>query len=353
MDCILPDQISGRAYAPMSSHQFQAKLVIRSKSDPGADNTVELTNEAGAIVSTAVVSDIKVEAPLGKQPRRLTFPDGAMFETGAHQKVEQLFGKDRLGWLHKLEAFHPRLIGIVLACGFAVWLIYRFGLDVLVAGAIALTPPLVVEQIDRGTLQAIDFQMAKPSTLSAEEKARVEDIFAKLLPHIATVPDGTGFQLLFRSMPGVGPNAFALPGGTVVMTDQFVKKFPEDDILASVLGHEIGHVVERHGLRQVYRSLTTYILVALIAGETGPLLEDVLLEGNLLLSLSYSRQHETSADRFGVGLANRAGFNPNGLRSFFERMAKTGGQPPQWLSTHPNSKDRVTSINGFIQELNR
>ena len=171
---------------------------------------------------------------------------------------------------------------------------------------------------------------------------------------VAPAPRFGDYTLVFRSMPKVGPNAFALPGGTVVVTDQLVRSFPETDVIAGVLGHEIAHVAEAHGLRQVYRSLGTYLLVALIVGDVGPILEDMLLEGGLLLSLSHSREHEREADRIGVMLAARAGYDPAAVARFFERMA--AGKPasgPSWLSTHPATGERVLEIRRLAEEIGR
>ena len=159
------------------------------------------------------------------------------------------------------------------------------------------------------------------------------------------------FKLLFRAMPEAGPNAFALPGGTMVMTDELIREFPSEDVIAGILGHEIGHVVEEHGLRRLYRSLGSYVLIALLAGETGPMLEDILLEGNALMSLSYSRAQESAADEFGLTLSHRAGFDPAGLKVFFERLGMEIGDDVQWMSTHPSHSNRVEAIERYINGL--
>ena len=130
--------------------------------------------------------------------------------------------------------------------------------------------------------------MASPSKLESDDQERVEEIFATMRAALSEDEQEHDFKLLFRSMPRVGPNAFALPGGTIVMTDQFVNRFPQEDVLAAVIGHEMGHVVEQHGLRQTYRSLSIAVLIAFLAGDVGAFLEEIILEGSVLLSLSFS-----------------------------------------------------------------
>jgi predicted Zn-dependent protease len=70
------------------------------------------------------------------------------------------------------------------------------------------------------------------------------------------------------------------------------------------------------------------------------------------LSLNYSRKHETAADEFGLRLAHEAGFDPSGLKEFFEYAIRQGGEPSEWLSSHPSSKARLEAIDAFILRLN-
>lgn len=348
--------VHGWAFPSGSSRRVAARLLTRAPlqgEGAGPEDVIVDVMEGEVVLTSAALSDIRVDPPLGRAPRKLHFPDRALFETEDRAGVAALTGKTHGETLHRYEGLHPRLIGVVAVLVVACFVIWRWGLDLLVAGAIALTPPVVVQQLDRGTLQTIDFAMgAEPTGLSQEAQDRVQGLFAALLAELpAEDVNDHDFRLLFRSMPKVGPNAFALPGGTVIMTDQFVQSFAADHVLAGVLGHEIGHVVEQHGLRQTYRSLGMYVLIGFLAGETGPFVEDLLLEGNLLLSLRFSREHEAAADRFGVRLTNDAGYDPSGLSAFFEEMSKLGAGAPEWLSTHPSSGDRVRQIDGYIEEL--
>lgn len=343
--------LQGHAYAARSSHRRPARLLTRN-SDKGL--LVDIQAEDRAVIASALLTDINVDPPLGSAPRKLTWPDGSVFEANDYDGIAQLIGNVRGSVLHRYEAFKPRLFAVVAVCLGAIWVLWRYGLDILASVAIAFTPPIMIEQIDKGSMQTIDFAMAEPSRLTEGQKDYVEGIYHRL---VASLPEDEqqkhSFDLLFRDMPGMGPNAFALPGGTMVITDAFVYQFPQPDVIAGVLGHEIGHVVEQHGLKRLYRTLSLYLLISFLAGDTGPILEDIVLEGNLLLSLSHSRTQETAADEFGLTLADAAGFDPAGLRLFFEELHEEYGhnEPAQWMSTHPSSAERVKEIDAFIDGL--
>jgi Zn-dependent protease with chaperone function len=338
----------GFAYGAGASQRRPAQMVLTS------GNFVQLQGADGTVLARAPRDLVQVDAPLGSAPRKVHFPDGALFESQDHAAIAAILGQSRGAMLHQMEAFRPRLIAVVALCLAATWALWRYGLDILVAGAIWATPPAIVAQIDQGTMQVIDFQMASPTTISPAEQARVTAIFDDLR---AVLPEGDlrgqEFNLQFRQMDGVGPNAFALPGGTVVMTDAFVQEFGQDDILAGVLGHEIAHVVDQHGLKRLYRSLSVAVLIAFLAGDVGPILEDIVLEGNVLLSLSHSRAQERDADAFGLRLAADAGYDPDGLAVFFERLLQEygAGDESDWLSTHPSSAERVRDIRAMIEAL--
>ncbi|WP_052257602.1 MULTISPECIES: M48 family metallopeptidase [unclassified Leisingera] len=349
----LPVKIEGRAYARLSSRLMQADLLLHLEPQGTAVRQVDIVTRDGETLGSSAWADVSLDPPLGRQPRRLTLPDGTMFETDDHDAVLTLSGGAGGDWLHALEQFRPRLAAFTALAVLSAFLVWKYGLDVLASAAAAMTPPVVLQQMDRGTIEAVDFALMEPSELGADEKERARRVFQTLLEHLQDTPNGVSFQLLFREMPGMGPNAVALPGGTVMVSDAFMDRFPGEDVLAGVLGHEIGHVVEQHGLRQVYRSLGLYAVVAFVAGDTGPLLEDILLEGNVLLSLQYGREQEALADEFGVQLAARAGYAPEGLITFFETVQSEMAEPPEWMSSHPNSAARIQSIEDAIRQLQR
>lgn len=340
-----PHPISGFAFPAGSSLKVAAQLMLSAEHATlvGADGEVFVRAPRTALV---------IDPALGRAPRKITWPDGAVFETDDHAGISLLEGRTAWARLHRLERFGPHLVAFAVGCMVFAWLLWRYGLDILASAAIAVTPPAVIDQIDVSTLQIIDFTMAEPSTLDAQAQARARAIYERV---VAAVPADDlarhDFALEFRAMEDAGPNAFALPGGTMVLTDALITQFPDEDVIAAILGHEIAHVTEYHGLHRLYRSLGSYILIALLAGDTGPMLEDLLLEGQALLALSFSRAQESEADEIGLRIAFDAGYDPAGLKQFFEALGDDDDGPESWFSTHPANADRIRDIDRVIEGL--
>ncbi|MCX7646900.1 MAG: M48 family metallopeptidase [Rhodobacteraceae bacterium] len=334
--------LRGRAIPAGSSRVHAAALHL-------SPDTAALVLDDGARLRECPRAALRVEPRLGAAARRIVLPDGTLFETDDHAAVESAFGRDGWSLVHAAERFRPRLVLVLLAIVGILWALWRYGLDLMAAAALALTPAAAIDAIDAGMRDTLDLTLAAPTSLPPAGRARAEAVFARLLaqldPQTRAAHD---FRLEFRALPGMGPNALALPGGTVILSDELVTMFPSDDVLAGVLAHEIGHVVAQHGLRQLYRSAGIAVLVALLAGDTVPIVEDIVLEGNVLLSLPFSRRSEAEADAFGVALAAKAGFAPAGLITFFDAIGARAGEGPSWLSTHPASQARSDAIRELI-----
>jgi predicted Zn-dependent protease len=134
-------------------------------------------------------------------------------------------------------------------------------------------------------------------------------------------------------------NAFALPGGFVTVDYGLLSAAQSGDEVAAVLAHELQHVVLRHGTRRMLRELGTSALLSALFGGT-----DIAVPANVthdFASKAYGRDEESEADAHGLDLMVRAGLDPRGMATFFERLAKTSAAPPTILSTHPDPGDRA------------
>ena len=149
-------------------------------------------------------------------------------------------------------------------------------------------------------------------------------------------------------------NAFALPGGQIVVFTGLIEACDEPDQLAGVLAHEMAHVTLRHGLERVGQSLGLALAVDLVVGN----IEGIATAGVELLRMatanSYSREQETAADAEGVRLMNAAGLDPLALGQFFQKLkAQQGGVPGAlaWISTHPDHDVRIAAVEAEAAEL--
>ncbi len=158
-------------------------------------------------------------------------------------------------------------------------------------------------------------------------------------------------QFHFRLLATDEVNAFAAPGGYVYATDgllDFVGN--DDDALACIVGHEIGHIDRRHGVQNLERAVGAELAIGILfGGESGERL--VAVASNLVL-LGYSRKQETQADRIGMRHANAAGYDARGLVRFLDKLVKAKGSSSRletFFQTHPATKERLQDARKYIE----
>jgi len=151
-------------------------------------------------------------------------------------------------------------------------------------------------------------------------------------------------------------NAWCMPGGKMAVYTGLIQKLNlSDDEIAAIMGHEIAHALREHGRERVSQQMATGIAVgvasaALGLGQGGAQLADMVAQ--VTFTLPNSRLHEQEADRIGVELAARAGYDPRAAVSVWEKMAKAGGgSPPQFLSTHPSPENRIKDLEVYAAKV--
>jgi len=350
-------ELSGRWRPPGAARSTPASLVI----DPHGMVSVREDLTGRELVSTTVQA-MTVSARVGSIPRHIDFPDESSFETGDNDGLDRLlrpFSGRGAGVVHELEKFRPRLVVfvvMVIALGFGI---YRYAVPALVEVAIAATPPVVPRLMSQSVMLSLDQTVFDKTTASEQRRREISDGFAALAaltPRGATPADPDRpavYTLNFRKGGAIGPNAFALPDGTVIITDELLELVPDNEVVLAVLGHEIGHVDHEHSLRQLYRAAGIATLIMMIGGDIGSGAEDVLVQGTALLSLSHSREAEAQADRFSVEIMHKAGRDPAALARFFEMLRdKLGDKGTQdFFSTHPATPERIEEVRRYAEEV--
>lgn len=330
-----------------SSRSVEALLV------EAAGEVVAQPAAGGKALAGAGLSWLDISSRVGSIPRRVTFPDGSVFETWDNDGIDRYLvarGKGGAGFVHWLEQFRLRLIVLVLVAFALGGVIYRWGVPALVEVAVLTTPPMVPQLMGQGTLATLDKTTFSVTKLPEARRKEIIDGFARIA---AQSPRGAkAYNLNFRDGGIIGPNAFALPDGTLVITDQLVELAgSETEMLVGVLAHEIGHVELEHSLRQFYRAAGMTGLIMLIAGDVGSAMEDVLVQGGGLLALSYSRAAEAEADRRSVELMAKAGYDPTAIARFFGVLEDKLGDRSDTsiLSTHPGTPERRKEITDYAR----
>lgn len=151
-------------------------------------------------------------------------------------------------------------------------------------------------------------------------------------------------------------NAFALPGGQVFITAALFNRLENEDQLAGVFGHEIGHVLARHGAERIAKQELTQGLTgaAVIASGDYNTAQAAQMIGSLI-NMKYGREQELESDDLGVRLMTQAGYDPSallGVMDILEQASGGGQKPPEWQSTHPSAENRREQIRAAIEKYN-
>ncbi|QXE90993.1 M48 family metallopeptidase [Geomonas subterranea] len=287
--------------------------------------TVRLVEGSLAVSGAGVdsvypLAEVCVDPPLGRVRRRLHFPDGASAETGADGFVEELLRRQgRGGVLLGVHRWEKSIGRAVVALALLVAIVFgflRYLVPVLALKVAFALPPRTEELIGRETLQVLDQVIMRPSALP---RLRREEVTRRFRAMTAGDPQRQGWRLEFRSSKEIGANAFALPSGIVVVTDRMVELAENDDDLAGVLAHEIGHLERRHALRHLLQNSVTALVVATLTG-------DLVSAGSLaatmptaLVDAKYSRDFEWEADAAAVRFLKRQGIP---VRRYAEILAR-------------------------------
>ncbi len=345
--------IHGRFYTGNDSGSRPARLAFAAG---------QLQLETGSDNRELCTSEITLSPRVGNTSRYLYLPDDGVFETAENDLVDVLARQIQQGLVarvvHRLENNLGLILVAALVTVLTTSLVFTHGIPALSALAARAIPSELAGQMSQETLQQLDDFLLSPSKLSTERQQRLQAHFAPLL---ASEPDYQ-FQVLFRAGTRMGANAFALPDGTIVFTDELVELAEHPDELSAVLAHEMGHVVANHGLRGVVQSSLVGWMIVLMTGDLSAASDMVVLAPAVLMSLSYSRGMEREADRYALELMLAERLDPMHFSNLMRRLAAIHGPVDDadrnwWdehidgaLSSHPPAHERVEQFEQAARE---
>lgn len=349
-----------------------------------AAKTVEVRVEQGhlliegeGVAVSCRAAQVTSMAPVGAMPWRFSLPDGGALEIPDAALLARRLGHGH-DWAGRLErsgklalAAVPLIVGFLFAG-------YQWGLPWLADRGAEMVPPSLEHKLADETLKMLDNYGLTKTKLPAERQAALRSRFAELTR--GGNPEYK-YRLEFRDAKEIGPNAFALPGGVIVMTDQLATmKTVDDDQLLAVLAHEMGHVELRHGIRGLLRSSGLGVAVSVALGDATSIGTTLAALPVMLADLQYSRNFENEADDYALALLPKRDISPcafatvmSGIEAEMKKSDKDENEDkpskvaakkadgrdkqesheseessiPSWLSTHPDTKERTLRFAAF------
>lgn len=304
--------------------------------------------EGAAHAADHPVSDVQISPRVGNTQRRLRFPDGSVCEIsdndtldawlakgGAHGAQHQVFHLERQ-WSYALIALVAIIVG--------TWAFIQYGVPALAERVAMQLPTSLDDRIGNESLELLDGKLFKPTELPQAQQQAIRNNFNRI---IADLPDRQRYRLEFRTGgEAIGANAFALPSGIVVMTDELVALSKNPNELTAVLAHEVGHVVHRHSLRMVLQSSASALVMLGLLGDVSSVSSLIANMPVVLTQAKYSRNHEIEADDYAFNWLTAHGIATHYFGDILARMEQQHGgsgdsSALSYFSSHPATKERM------------
>lgn len=339
--------LEGRYFYPNAA-QF-----VAARAGAAGDRILRIEDDHGRVIAEVPGRDVTVTPRLASLPRRFDLPDGARFDTHDNDGADALviaLGKRVSGRVtDTLERAWP---AVILSLLVTLCTGYYFMVQVIpeVSEWLSLkTPPAVAHIMSEQTLHALDRIALGPTTLSAQDQAKATMLFMRVAAHARR---GSGaYRLVFRGERngGVGPNAFALPDGTIVMTDSLWPFIKDDAEIEGVFAHEMSHVDHAHGLQRIYAASLFPAILALVTGDVSNVSQMTAILPGIIAQSAYSRAFESQADDDGAATLRSMGLKPSHMADLLERIEKSmcktkDGCAGSWIGDHPDTAARAARL---------
>ncbi len=278
--------------------------------------------DLGGETLTYKLAYIDVQARLGKARRFIDLPGGGRLEAYDIDELEAAMpSKISTFWrgVHYLENHLGWVIFSLIATVFAGWLFLQYGVPVLAQRVADATPPGMEAKLGEQVLQGLDtkFGYFAPSKIKKSRQASIRMAVNQMCAAFKECPQ---YRLEFRESEAIGANAFAIPGGIMIITDDLVKLSKNDTEIVAVLAHELGHVKKRHAFRQSIQGVLSGLILAAVTGDVSSMASGL---PGVLMQMRYTRELEYEADAFSLQALQKACLPPKAFADILLRLAKS------------------------------
>ena len=352
--------ITGYWHPQGSAARFSATFEVNGQEQ----YTVNLEEESAF---SGDVSTLKISERIGNVERKITLEDGSIFTTLENDKVDELFkGTQKINsFVHYLETHYRAIVVAVIVTFASGFSFFKWGIPWTSEKIAHALPYETNELIASGSMKFLDKAMFDKSELSEEKKKEISKHFYDKLALLSLDDEKKiVYKLHFRSWE-MGdqeiPNALALPSGDIIVTDKFIELTENQDEIDAVLLHEMGHVVHRHGLEMMIEGTFITVAVMMISGDASGMGDFGVGLGTALVSSSYSRDHESEADKYAFDKMLQAKIDPKSFSNIMARMmdymaeennSSSSEKKDKFLdyfASHPSTKERIEIANRYSE----
>lgn len=289
----------------------------------------------------------QLQPPLGKTRRMFNLQGGGRLITEDFQAIQALEVAKRINpgmrWVDAIERNWKWVLTGFVVLGVFLLGFFRLGLPVIAREAAEATPLPVLVSVGDQTLKLLQKQYLQPSKVPTKRQKKLTQEFQRMTSDIG---ENYPYQLHFYASSLLGANAFALPSGDIVITDDLIKLAQSDREILGVLAHEIAHVTQRHTMKSVYQGMGVFLVVSLAFGDfTSPtsLASTVPI---VLIQNGYSRAFESEADRIAGQYMLQKWGTTKPLQDMLKRLVADAGtdRDLSLLQTHPGVQDRIQML---------
>lgn len=332
--------ITGTYYLAKSSEAQDAQLHVNG-------DMVSLHYQ-GQCMHVFDMADLVKSSTIPGVPMEVTFPDGAKFTA---DDVKARFPSRRAN-LETLEKNKTLIVASIVLVPALMWFVLMVLMPRLAQNSVAYLPDVVAEQMGKQAFEVIERTLLEPSVTKEAKQLQLKQQWQNTLVALELSPDK--YNLHVYGSEFFGPNAFALPNGTVVITDDLIKQLEGNpDAVLAVLLHEIGHVEHQHSLSMVAQSVSSAVAFAMIFGDIEGIGEILLGTGSTLIQSQFSRNMEREADDYALAKLNQLGKTgepfAQAMQSFLDLTDKHSDEKSilHYLASHPDTQDRIDKAKNY------
>ncbi len=331
-------QITGKLYSQGSS-ACEDVIVNLGEYPAFSINTQDAGEPQKLTIDNATVSP-----KLGSVPREIAIDNIGLLVIDSEPSVDAWLDRRDTVKIHKYEKNNKLVFLSILAVPLMLYGLFKFLLPATAVAFAAWVPDGAVRIASNHTLIALEKTVLEPTTLSNDYQHEVTQYWHDLIDQLDT--ENEHFNILFYKSNTFGPNAFALPDGTIVFTQELVELFERDrGLLTAVLLHEIGHVEYNHSMRLIAETLITSLALSYFFGDVSGLFELFGGASTTIIQNQYTQELEWEADNYALAQMRNVGLEPQTFADVMVKLAEEYGEGGSTLeallSTHPSLKARI------------